>query len=150
MSPPSSTLKVACLIFASSWLLAWLILWPWRRRQHVLPKHLLTFNGHNGCISEDRTLHNHCCENFVSYIILPTFPMLPLAIVCATNWRRSTQPASWEGSGGGFWKHYIYRRYTRCLRKRSQLTVELRHWNGYDASFTLRKWKHSTEYVEYV
>jgi hypothetical protein len=37
---------------SSSWLLAWLILWPWRWRRHVPPKHLLTFSRLHGVISQ--------------------------------------------------------------------------------------------------
>jgi hypothetical protein len=57
------------LPFASLWILAGIILHPWRWRRHVPPKLQLTFNGLHGVISQKiRTFHNHRCENFRSYI----------------------------------------------------------------------------------
>jgi hypothetical protein len=40
-----SPLCLYCLLPASRWLLAWLILRPWRWRRHVTPKCQLAFNG---------------------------------------------------------------------------------------------------------
>jgi hypothetical protein len=55
---PCSPLKVK--LPASYRFLAWLILQPWRGRQHVPPKHRLTFNRLHGIITpmtELSTLH---------------------------------------------------------------------------------------------
>jgi hypothetical protein len=53
----------------SRWFLARHCLRSWRWRWHVPPKRWLTFNGIHGVISqEDRTFHNHRCDNFKSYI----------------------------------------------------------------------------------
>jgi hypothetical protein len=52
---PYSQLKLNrhfCLLPASCWFLAWLILGPRRWRRHVPPKRRLTFNGLQGVISQ--------------------------------------------------------------------------------------------------
>jgi hypothetical protein len=41
-----------CLLTASCWFLAWLILRPWRCRRHVPPKRQLTFSGLRVVISQ--------------------------------------------------------------------------------------------------
>jgi hypothetical protein len=46
--------------FVSCWFVAWLILWPWRLRQHVTPKCRLTFNG---LLLEGGTVCNHRWEH---------------------------------------------------------------------------------------
>jgi hypothetical protein len=77
ISPPSSgsNNKPSKKAAESMWqaepllaLLAWSIFRPRRWRRHVPPKSRLTFNGLHSVISQDRTLHNHRCENFKSYI----------------------------------------------------------------------------------
>jgi hypothetical protein len=56
-------------ITLSRWLLFRFILRPWRWSRHVPPKRQSTFNG----LHEDRTLHNHRCENLNSYIYRRSF-----------------------------------------------------------------------------
>jgi hypothetical protein len=43
---------------------------PWRWRRYVPPKRHLTLNGLHRDTPEDRTLHNHRCENLRSYTAL--------------------------------------------------------------------------------
>jgi hypothetical protein len=56
MSPPFQGRRTSqielCLLPASWWFLAWLILQPWRRKWHLPPKRRLTFNGLHGVISQ--------------------------------------------------------------------------------------------------
>jgi hypothetical protein len=62
---PCSLLKVnrcLCLLHASRWFLAWLILRPWRWRWHVPLKHRLTFDGLHGIIS-------HKMELFITTVV---------------------------------------------------------------------------------
>jgi hypothetical protein len=47
---------------ASCWFFPWLILQPWRWRRHS-SKTLVDLTDEQHYIPEDRTLHNHCCEN---------------------------------------------------------------------------------------
>jgi hypothetical protein len=61
---------------------------PWRCRRHVPAKRLFTFSGlPRHYIPEDRTLHNHSCENLSSYKI--TF--VTSAVLC-TGWVLSEVP----------------------------------------------------------
>jgi hypothetical protein len=47
-------ISLLCLILASHWFLPWIILRPWRWRQHVPPELQLTFNELHGVISQKR------------------------------------------------------------------------------------------------
>jgi hypothetical protein len=47
---------VVCLLLASWWFLAWLIILPWIWRRPVPPERLLTFNGLDGVISQKTQL----------------------------------------------------------------------------------------------
>jgi hypothetical protein len=51
-----------------AWLFAWFALEPWRWRRRVLPKRWLTFNGTRHYMPEDRSLHDHRCENLTSSV----------------------------------------------------------------------------------
>jgi hypothetical protein len=55
--------SLLCLPSISYWLLARLILQPWKRRRHVPPKRRLTFNWLHGVISQ-------VIELFVSYYLI--------------------------------------------------------------------------------
>jgi hypothetical protein len=73
--------QVACLLRASRWFLAWLILRPRRWRRKVSLKDLLTFNGlQKHYIPGDETLHNHSCKNLKSH----THPLIWNSIPCST------------------------------------------------------------------
>jgi hypothetical protein len=76
LSPPSSgsknkpSKKQASFAWhlLSCWFLAWLILWPRRWRRQVALNSGVDFQWTTQrCILEDRTLHNHYCENLKSY-----------------------------------------------------------------------------------
>jgi hypothetical protein len=55
-----------CLPPASYWFLAWLTLQSWRRSWQAPPKVGRFSMDYTGLYPEDRTLHNHCCENLES------------------------------------------------------------------------------------
>jgi hypothetical protein len=55
--PPSLVSKnTLCLLPASCWFLAWLILWPWRCTRHVPPKRQLAFKSLYGLIFQNAEL----------------------------------------------------------------------------------------------
>jgi hypothetical protein len=53
--------KEVLILLASVWFLAWLILWPWRWRQHVPLKHRVTFNKLHGIICQKTELFYQGC-----------------------------------------------------------------------------------------
>jgi hypothetical protein len=83
---PCNPLKIYQLLPVSCWFLAWLI-WPWKWRQQVPPKHRLTFNRLHSNISQKIELFNihkdQCllgCDAMYSGRKLPVFQrnLLPL------------------------------------------------------------------------
>jgi hypothetical protein len=65
--------KYSCLLPASCWLLACLILWLWRWKRHVPPKRLLNFDGLHGVISR-------MIERFLTTAVRTSNPTLSLFI----------------------------------------------------------------------
>jgi hypothetical protein len=71
ISPPSSGSKNKPSHLLPRWYLARFILRPWRWKRNVPPKHRLAFKRTaRRYMPEGSTLHNHCCENLKSYIII--------------------------------------------------------------------------------
>jgi hypothetical protein len=67
-----------CLLPASCWILAWIILEIWRRRWHILPKRPLTFYGLRGVISHKSAFH----VSKVALMCLVRFGVKPIPKEC--------------------------------------------------------------------
>jgi hypothetical protein len=90
-----------CLLPASCWFLAWLILWPWRWRWYIPPKCRLTFSGLHSIISQKTECSTDTCCKFrlfrasISY----TYKFISISAVSAARndiYIQQKQPITWR------------------------------------------------------